>query len=361
MKIYISLIFCLLIQFSACSQVNPPDNTTSSRQDCKTTDISFGDYPEIYKSLNEDSWDSIKRTFSLILETKDIQEYRNSQERWHNWFILMRMHDIKWQTKKKIVLKELDNVFNEVILGHGYLSEKNRNMLTNNKGCPYSISDPINLPQTFVWLIINIDTDYGASFLDKNWDILMIDDSYMNRLRYVLLNQLREYFKVPSIQLLLDKLYSKYSITKHYEKEINIIQELREKNMILKTKNQLTIWQEFIEKNKSTFDEPMSSKSVEIWSKNIQFITDVFEDIDIEIPLGMAEQSNDLGNKYCLTYCCCNLLNRKYPKRADDKLIQRIDKLIIVIQNNYPTLKIGEKDENNFLNKTYQTLKKWHQ
>lgn len=361
MKIRILSALLALLHLVACSQNNLGESK-NSLPPCVMKDITLGFYPSSYSLLDENSWDSTKLMFNSILDNKGIEIYRKSGLRFSNWYTLMRFRDIKWQINKAAVLKQLDSAFCALISGRGYLNDKNRNILVDDSGCRLSISDPVYLPHTFGWLIISIDPNYGASFLDRNWSSIMIDEPYMEGLRYYLLNIVHSYYKVPDMQLFLDKLHTKYMASMGYEKELDMIGDLREKNNILKTKSQSVVWAELVEKSKSRQYELMSSENLYTWSDNIQFVTDIFDNtlIDINIPLSMAEKEEDLRIKYCLAYCSCGLANQGYPKRLDEQTIKRIDKLVAEIQKNYATLKTGKKGENDFLNLTYQALKKWH-
>lgn len=105
----------------------------------------------------------------------------------------------------------------------------------------------------------------------------------------------------------------------------------------------------------------MTDANMYLWMDNMVILKDVFGDVNIQIPLELAEKETDAKIKYVLAYSYCWLMNSKYPNQPDERLTKRIDILVNDVEKQCLIFKKGAKGEIDYLNKAYQALKKWHQ
>lgn len=365
-SVIILLFFGLL--FVDCSQnksesansqniANTQLNKLSRNTNCnygKTFNLGF--YSNGYDKLNADSLVVIQQRLTDYASI-DLEILRQNGIDFMQWCLIMRMKDIKWGEKKKTALEFL-KTYSENILDEKYfLNKENRNILSDTNGCGYRISDALYLPQNCYWVMLNLDKAFFSKSVGEKWGFLMKNEPYFNVMRQTLLRYIKPYYKDKNIQNLLEDIHQKYGKNPDYLKEDSLVKSLIDKYDFSRTKTQKEAWLMLLEKSKPKIKAAMSSETLDEWGANIDFITEIYDDTDIEIPLSMAEKENDLKIKYGLTYCCCGLLNQKFPKKADNRTLQRIDALVKIVQKSYPTLKTGQKWETDFLENTYNVLK----
>ena len=361
----ILLIFTACVCYS-CTNSSPELNNNQPNKnitqnklnpDCdygKTFNLGF--YSGGYDNFNSDSLVVIQQRL-IDYASMDLEILRRNRIDFRQWCFIMRMKDIKWGEKKKAAL-EFIKTYSENILDEKYfLNKENRNILTGTNGCGYHISDALYLPQNCYWVMLNLDREFFSKSVGERWGLLMKNEPYFNMMRHTLLRYMEPYYKDKNIQNLLEDIHQKYGKNPDYLEEDSLVKSLIDNYDFSKTKNQKEAWLMLLEKSRPKIKDAMSSENLYEWAANIGFIAKIYDDTDIEIPLRMAEKEDNLKVKYALTYCCCNLLNRKFPKKADNRTLQRIDALVKILQKNYPTLKTGQKGEIDFLENTYKALK----
>jgi hypothetical protein len=346
-NIILLFMYCIL-SMTACAQ----DNSQPKRSgipECGCG-ISFGAYTESYIALNDKDWDTISSKLDIFLNCKDIQVSRATYSS-DVWFTLMRLKDIEWTTHKADVLNYLSKFVKKILAGDSYLTQSNRNILYDDRGCFYGIGDPMKIPFACYWVILKLDTEYGVTLINDTWQELSANEPFSNNFRNDIINALKDYYKNDKVQLLLEKI-EKQKMTKD---NIEVIAEIKDKYEVYKINNQPKAWERLI----VTLPVDLSG-SGQIWQKNINNFKEVFGEVDISIPLKLAEQEKNLNKRYWLAYSCCGLVNGNYPNKVDNELIQRIDKLVNEVQKEITPLKKGANGEIDYLNVAYQALKKWH-
>ena len=174
----------------------------------------------------------------------------------------MRSKDIQWGSNKSFILEYLHSYSKTILNNKSFLNKENRNILFDNLGCSYHMTDPLFVPQNCYWVILNMDKPFFCKSMEEIWDKLLIDEPYFNKMRQVLLEYINENHKDKNIDILIENLYKKYNVKKIFVNERVLIENLLKKNTFAKTKSQLFVWSELVEKSKSNSSELMSSSNL---------------------------------------------------------------------------------------------------
>ena len=285
--------------------------------------------PYDYGKFNSDSFDIIRTRLDKYSKMS-LNELRQGYDS-YLYSLIMRSKDIKWGNKQEIILAYLHNYANTILDGKSYLNKENRNILLDERGCGLFMEDVLFVPIDCYWVILRIDKSFFSKSLLEIWGKILIDEPYSNIMRQFLLREIEQNHKDKNIQVLIENLHRKYKSQKLFPNESKLIQDLIDKNIVAKTKSQSEVWAELVKKSKLLNYEVMSEKNQDLWIENRGYMVNTFDDCKVEIPLRMAEKESDLKTKYYLTYCCCCLINGKYPEKVDARVIQRIDKLVLEI------------------------------
>lgn len=332
-------------------------SNATSRPPCPyiiDTKIGFGYYRHEFESIKKENWATLKNQLELILETKDVEYWRKRDE--STFFSLMRLKDIEWGDTKNDVEDFLTHFAEQILKGKSFLSSNNRNILYRENGCPLPFSASIYLPQSTCWVLMSMNTEKGAKFIEDIWDTLLIDELYSNEVRFILLHIMSKYYKNEQVQNTLHKIYDKTAKLSYTDRDISLINKFVNKFEVFKSNNQNKLWEKFISNNSNNTNLLMSHSNNWICYDYLAMIEDIFENPDIEIPLNLAEKTNDIKIKYLLAYCCCGLINRNQLLKRDTSIIKRIDNLVAVIQKS--NLKDTSEVEIDFVDRAYQALKK---
>lgn len=345
-----------ILSITACAQ----DNSQAKRlkvTDCPMHGIDLGTTGPYYLASTENGIDSMKDKLNILLNCKDIELCRQNNQSRDAWFTLMRIRNIKWTTHKAEILNYLDVFFKQIINEKSYLNKQNRNMLFNDKGCRYNNGDPISIPFACFWATLKIDSVFAVKLIDESWEQIKEDEPFSNEFRSSIIYWLKEYYKNLDVQLLLKKIEQ----SKMTASDISDIELMMDKFEFFNKQNQLDAWNRFIKRSLTKSSENLFTESnMIVWMNNMGALKEVFGNVDITIPLKLAEQEKNIRTKYLLAYSCCWLINNMYPNKSDKSLLNRIDKLVNSVNIEIAPLKKGTKEEVDYLKESYQTLKKWH-
>ena len=114
------------------------------------------------------------------------------------------------------------------------------------------------------------------------------------------------------------------------------ISEWMNENDIGNGKTQKEIWKAVVIKYKNLPDSTKIANSSQFWYNYIVAINTVFDTIDIESPLKMAENENNYLTKHGLIWSCFLMINWKNMNNLDERVINRIDDVAKDVQSKYP-------------------------
>lgn len=336
------------------------DSTQLERRigpECGCGGYTLGSYGASYNAFNDKDWDAINSKLEIFISQNDIKISRDYGYSNSTWSMLMRIQDIEWTVHKMDVLDYLDKFVKKILTEKSYLTKVNRNILYDNKGCLFKYGDPISIPFASYWSILKIDTKHGVNLINNTWEIINLNEPFSNKLRSDIIRSLKDYYRDADVQLLLEKI-EKASIT---ESDRQIINVMKDKYEFFKSQNEIEAWKKLLFRSATqSTDDLMSSENSLLWIRNTAILKDVFGEVNLLIPLELAEQEKDAKRKYVLTYSFCWLVNRKYPKKIDEGLIKRLDKLVIDVEQQCLIFKKATNNEVDFLKEAYEIVKKRH-
>jgi hypothetical protein len=317
-----------------------------------------GAYGESYRALEAKDWAAIEGRLDTFLSIKDIKKSREYGYSYHAYSTLMRMHDIEWTTHKKDALRYLEAFVKKILAGASYLTTKNKNKMYQKDGCPWGLGDALSIPSEALWVILKIDTNYGVQLIDNMWGSMTTDEPFSNRFRLFIVWALRDYFRNPKVQTLLTKIEK----SKLGERDLETIKKMRFEYEMSKISTQKEAWDKFISIHKANAANNSIEKSKTYdseWYDNLGVLDKIYTDVDVTIPLELAEKEKDFTLKCGLAHSCCMILNGKHPEQAPQNIMTRIDKLVQNIKLQPLDKNENEKQAMNNLNIAYKALKKW--
>jgi hypothetical protein len=343
---------------SADDSEDEPTVKPHSGPECGCKGPRYGAYPASFGALEDKDWAAIEGSLDTFLSIKDIKKSREYGYSFHAYSTLMRMHDIEWTSHKKDALRYLEAFVKKILAGDSYLTAKNKNRMYQKDGCPWRFGDALRIPNDALWVILKVDTDYGVQLIDNMWESMITDEPFSNSLRLHIVWALKDHFRNSKVQTLLTKIEK----SKLDERELETIKKMRFEYEISKISTQKEAWDKFISIHKANATKDSVAKNPfydREWYDNLQILRKFYTDIDVTIPLGLAEKETNFKLKCGLIRSSCMILNGKKPKQAPQNIMTRIGKLIENIKL-HPLDKNGNsKPEVNELNITYQALKKW--
>lgn len=200
-----------------------------------------------------------------------------------------------------------------------------------------------------------MDTTFGAELIVNTWEQIKIDEPFSNNLRSDLIRNVKPYYRNSSVQSILERIER----TNMSKIDSQRVQELRDKYEFIKSQNQPEAWKKLILRSIIQENKDLYIGN-QIWIKNIKILKEVFETVDIKVPLELAQIEKDIKIKYWLTYSCCYLENSNYPNKSDERLVKRIHNLISEVEIERANSKNVTTYEIDYLNQEYQTFKQWH-
>jgi hypothetical protein len=113
------------------------------------------------------------------------------------------------------------------------------------------------------------------------------------------------------------------------------VSEWMDKNNLGNGKTQKEIWEEIVRKHKNLPEGTRSIDSTSFWFTHIRSIFDLYDTVDLESPLKMAEKENDYLIKHGLILSCVVLVNWKNINNLDKQFVNRIDNVATDVQSKY--------------------------
>lgn len=321
--------------------------------------LAYGAYGESYKALEDKDWRAIEGRLDTFLNIKDIKKSREFGYSYHAHSTLMRMHEIEWTTHKGKALKYLETFVKTILAGDSYLNAKNKNKMYQKDGCPWGIGDALGIPRDVFFVILKIDADYGVQLINNMWDNMTTDEPFSNSLRRGIIRILSDSFKNSKVQSLLTKIEK----SKLEEHEVQMIKKMKFEYEISKMPTQTAAWNRFIAIHKDNAAKDSVEQNTNYnreWYDNLMILHKIFTDVDVAIPLKLAEKEQNFTLKCGLAQSCCMILNREKPKQTAQNLMTRIDELVEKIKQQPLDKNQNTKSALDDLNRAYQALKGWH-
>lgn len=347
MKKFIFLTMVLTIStLSIQAQVD-----SAIKYPCYVQELDMGTYSDKYSELTEKDFNKIETRLNKLLSIKDIQVLRKTGFTLNCWFTLMRIRDIKWVNRKTDILVFVNSFLKQILENNSFLNAKNKNILYDLEGCPYTAGDPLTFPYACYWVTMEIDAKFATNMLDETWGLISNNEPFSNDLRGALINLLSNYYNDSNVQSFLKKLEK----TKLLNNESLRIQEIKFNYELKKSKSQFEAWEKLTSLNKTKLSHELSIENKSVWEKDIRRFEGIFGyNLEVKPAVELAEQEKDTSTKYWLAYLACYIENGNFPKKSDNALIKRIHKLVSDVQNEAKDIK------QNYLNDAYKIFKEWH-